>query len=36
MATPEDLRRWQRAFEATVVCPATFFAPMFTAIGRVR
>ena len=36
MATAEDLRRWERAFEATAaaVHPATFFAPMFTAIGR--
>jgi hypothetical protein len=34
MATTEDLRRWERAFEATAACPATFFAPMFTAIGR--
>ena len=35
-ATAEDLRRWDRAFEATVRRPATFFAPMFTAIGRLR
>jgi hypothetical protein len=35
-ATAEDLRRWNRAFEATVGRPATFFAPMFTAIGRLR
>jgi SAM-dependent methyltransferase len=34
MATAEDLRRWDRAFEATARRPATFFAPMFTAIGR--
>jgi SAM-dependent methyltransferase len=34
MATPEDLRRWERAFKATATRPATFFAPMFTAIGR--
>jgi SAM-dependent methyltransferase len=34
MATVEDLRRWERAFEATAACPGTFFAPMFTAIGR--
>ena len=34
MATTEDLRRWERAFEATARRPATFFAPMFTAIGR--
>ena len=34
MATTEDLRRWDRAFEATAGRPATFFAPMFTAIGR--
>jgi SAM-dependent methyltransferase len=34
MATAEDLRRWDRAFEATAQRPATFFAPMFTAIGR--
>ena len=34
MATAEDLRRWERAFEATATRPATFFAPMFTAIGR--
>jgi SAM-dependent methyltransferase len=34
MATTEDLRRWERAFEATATRPATFFAPMFTAIGR--
>jgi SAM-dependent methyltransferase len=34
MATTEDLRRWERAFEATASRPATFFAPMFTAVGR--
>jgi hypothetical protein len=34
MATAEDLRRWDRAFEATAWRPPTFFAPMFTAIGR--
>ena len=34
MATTQDLRRWERAFEATATRPATFFAPMFTAIGR--
>jgi SAM-dependent methyltransferase len=34
MASAEDLRRWERAFEATAQRPATFFAPMFTAIGR--
>jgi SAM-dependent methyltransferase len=34
MATPEDLRRWDRAFEATAQHPVTFFAPMFTAVGR--
>jgi SAM-dependent methyltransferase len=34
MATTADLRRWDRAFEATARRPATFFAPMFTAIGR--
>jgi SAM-dependent methyltransferase len=34
MATAEDLRRWDRAFEATARRPPTFFAPMFTAIGR--
>jgi hypothetical protein len=34
MATAEDLGRWDRAFEATASRPATFFAPMFTAIGR--
>jgi SAM-dependent methyltransferase len=34
MATTEDLRRWERAFEATATRPATFFAPMFTAVGR--
>jgi hypothetical protein len=34
MATTEDLRRWDRAFEATARRPPTFFAPMFTAIGR--
>jgi SAM-dependent methyltransferase len=34
MATTEDLRRWERAFEATASRSATFFAPMFTAIGR--
>ena len=34
LATAEDLRRWDRAFEATARCPPTFFAPMFTAIGR--
>jgi hypothetical protein len=33
-ATAEDLRRWDRAFEATAQRPPTFFAPMFTAIGR--
>jgi SAM-dependent methyltransferase len=33
-ATPEDLRRWERAFEATATRPATFLAPMFTAVGR--
>ena len=34
MATTEDLRRWDRAFEATAQRPATLFAPMLTAIGR--
>ena len=34
MATTEDLRRWDRAFAATAARPPTFFAPMFTAIGR--
>jgi SAM-dependent methyltransferase len=34
MATAEDVRRWDRAFEATAQRPATFFAPMFTTIGR--
>ena len=34
MASAEDLRRWERAFEATAQRPVTFFAPMFTAIGR--
>jgi hypothetical protein len=34
MATAEDLRRWDRAFEATARRPPTFFVPMFTAIGR--
>jgi SAM-dependent methyltransferase len=34
MATAEDLRRWEQAFEATASRPATFFAPMFTAVGR--
>jgi SAM-dependent methyltransferase len=34
MATAEDLRRWDHAFEATATRPPTFFAPMFTAIGR--
>jgi SAM-dependent methyltransferase len=34
MATTEDLRRWDRAFEATAQRPPTFFTPMFTAIGR--
>jgi hypothetical protein len=34
MATAEDLRRWERALEATAPRQATFFAPMFTAIGR--
>jgi SAM-dependent methyltransferase len=36
MATTEDLRRWDRAFEATAAAarPPTFFAPMFTAVGR--
>ena len=34
MATAEDLRRWDRAFEATASRRATFFVPMFTAIGR--
>jgi SAM-dependent methyltransferase len=34
MATAEDLRRWDRAFEATARRSPTFFAPMFTAIGR--
>jgi hypothetical protein len=34
MATAGDLRRWERAFAATARRPATFFAPMFTAIGR--
>jgi SAM-dependent methyltransferase len=35
-ATTEDLRRWDRAFEATAAAarPPTFFAPMFTAVGR--
>jgi hypothetical protein len=34
LATAADLRRWDQAFEATVQRPVTFFAPMFTAIGR--
>jgi hypothetical protein len=34
VATAEDLGRWDRAFEATTQHPATFFVPMFTAIGR--
>jgi SAM-dependent methyltransferase len=34
LATAEDLGRWERAFAATATRPATFFAPMFTAIGR--
>jgi hypothetical protein len=35
VATAEDLRRWDRAFEATGAArPASFFAPMLTAIGR--
>jgi SAM-dependent methyltransferase len=34
MATAEELGRWDRAFEATARRLATFFAPMFTAIGR--
>jgi SAM-dependent methyltransferase len=34
VASAEDLRRWERAFEATSARPATFLAPMFTAIGR--
>jgi SAM-dependent methyltransferase len=34
MATTEELQRWDRAFAATAARPATFFAPMFTAIGR--
>jgi hypothetical protein len=36
VASSEDLRRWERAFEATAAAarPPTFFAPMFTAIGR--
>jgi hypothetical protein len=34
MATAQDLGRWERAFQATARRPATFFAPMFTAIGR--
>ena len=34
VASSEDLRRWERAFEATASRPATFFAPMFTAVGR--
>jgi hypothetical protein len=36
MATTEDLRRWERALEATATRPATFFAPMLTAVGRRR
>jgi SAM-dependent methyltransferase len=38
IATTEDLRRWDRAFEATGAAarPPTFFAPMFTAVGRRR
>jgi SAM-dependent methyltransferase len=34
MATADDLRRWDQAFEATAHRRVTFFAPMFTAIGR--
>ena len=34
VASAEDLWRWERAFEATATRPATFYAPMFTAIGR--
>jgi hypothetical protein len=34
MATSDDLQRWERAFEATATRPATFLAPMFTAVGR--
>jgi hypothetical protein len=33
-ATAEGLRRWDRAFEATVSRRPTFFAPMFTAVGH--
>jgi hypothetical protein len=34
MATSHDLRPWEQALAATAARPATFFAPMFTAIGR--
>jgi SAM-dependent methyltransferase len=34
VASAEDFGRWERAFEATASRPATFFAPMFTAIGQ--
>jgi hypothetical protein len=36
VASSEDLRRWERAFEATARRPATFFAPMSPPFAAVR
>jgi hypothetical protein len=37
VATTDDVRRWERAFQEVEAAPApqTVFAPFFTAIGRV-
>jgi hypothetical protein len=36
VATEEDVRRWDRAFQevAAAPVPPTLFAPMFIAVGR--
>ena len=36
MASAEDVRRWDRAFQemAAAPVPPTVFAPVFTAVGR--
>ena len=35
-ATPDDVRRWDRALQevAAAPVPPTIFAPFFTAVGR--
>jgi hypothetical protein len=36
VATEDDVRRWERAFQELEAAPVrpTFFAPFFTALGR--